>query len=151
MDLADIDAEWLVSTAPSARLYVYQMPVYDNVDLLDAYTKVVSDNIVDVANISLSRAENNNVDMALSLVPIFQQGAAEGIRLRISVRRRQCGLGPESTLPPDPRRLADGIAVGAVNAIVSGGKIVALSGMPNSGGGIWSCSRCSKSRRATKG
>jgi subtilase family serine protease len=137
VDLADINAEWLVSTAPGARLYVYEMPVYDNVDLLDAYTKVVSDNIVDVANISLSRAENNNVDMALSLVPIFQQGAAEGITFEdISFGGVNAGLVPNRAFPLIPADMADGIAVGAVNAIVSGGKIVALSGMPNSGGGV---------------
>ena len=136
-DLADIDAEWLVSMAPAAKFYVYQMPVYDNVNLLDAYTKVVSDNIADVANISLSRAENNNVDMALSLVPIFQQGAAEGITFEdISFGGVNAGLVPNRIFPLIPADMADGIAVGAVNAITSGGKIVAISGMPNSGGGV---------------
>jgi subtilase family serine protease len=152
VDLADINAEWLVSTAPAARLYVYQMPVYDNVDLLDAYTKVVSDNIVDVANISLSRAENNNIDMALSLVPIFQQGAAEGITFEdISFGGVNAGLVPDRAFPLIPADMADGIAVGAVNAIVSGGKIVALSGMPDSGGGVSELFPVFKEQQGIKG
>jgi subtilase family serine protease len=137
VDLADINAEWLVSTAPGAKLYVYEMPAYDNVNLLDAYTKVVQDNVVDVANISLSRSENNDVDMALSLVPIFQQGAAQGISFEdISFGGLNGGAVPNRLFPLIPADMPDGIAVGAVNAIVNGGKIVALSGMPNSGGGI---------------
>jgi subtilase family serine protease len=151
-DLADIDAEWLVSMAPGAKFYVYQMPVYDNVNLLDAYTKVVSDNIADVANISLSRAENNNVDMALSLVPIFQQGAAEGITFEdISFGGVSAGLVPNRLFPLIPADMADGIAVGAVNAITSGGKIVAISGMPNSGGGVSELFPVFKQQKAVKG
>lgn len=47
--------------------------------------------------------------------------------------------------------MADGIAVGAVNAIVSGGKIVALSGMPNSGGGISELFPVFKEQKGYKG
>jgi subtilase family serine protease len=137
VDLADIDAEWLVATAPGARLYVYQMPVYDNVDLVDAYAKIVQDNVVDVANISLSRYENANVTMALSLVPIFQQGAAQGISFEDISFGGVSGAGIANRLfPLIPADLADGVAVGSVNAIVAGGKISALSGLPNSGGGV---------------
>ena len=151
-DLADIDAEWIVSTSPGAKYYVYQMPVYDNVNLLDAYTKVVSDNIADVANISLSRSENNNVDMALSLVPIFQQGAAEGITfMDISFGGVSGCLVPNRLFPLIPADMADGIAVGAANAITSGGKIVALSGMPNSGGGVSELFPVFKQQKNVKG
>jgi subtilase family serine protease len=151
-DLADIDAEWLVGMAPGAKFYVYQMPVYDNVNLLDAYTKVVSDNIVDVANISLSRCENNNVNMALSLPQIFQQGAAEGITFNdISFGGVSGCFVPNRLFPLIPADMADGIAVGAANAITSGGKVVAISGMPNSGGGVSELFPVMKQQKNVKG
>ena len=136
-DLANIDAEWLVGTAPGASFYVYSMPEFNNVNLVDAYSKIVQDNIVDAANISLSNLENNNVDLALALVPIFQQAAAQGISLEdISFGGLNGGLVTNRPFPLVPADMSDGVAVGGVNAIVTGGRIAALSGMPNSGGGI---------------
>jgi subtilase family serine protease len=152
VDLADIDAEWLLSTAPGASFYVYEMPNYDNVNLLDAYTKLVQDNVADVANISLSRCENAQVDMALSLVPIFQQGAAQGITFEdVSFGGVSGCFVPNRLFPLIPADMADGIAVGGVNAIVGGGKILALSGMPGSGGGISEMFPRLPEQRAIKG
>jgi subtilase family serine protease len=136
-DLANIDAEWILGTAPGVHLYAYQMPVYNNVGLLDAYTKVVEDNVVDVANISLSRCENSQVDMALSLVPIFQQGAAQGISFENVSFGGVSGCFVKNRLfPLIPADMQDGLAVGSTNAIENAGKLVAQSGMPNSGGGV---------------
>jgi subtilase family serine protease len=137
-DLADIDAEWIVASAPGAQLYAYDMAAFSDLGLVDAYNQVVSDNVVDVVNTSLSRCESDTPLLALAVQPILEQGAAQGIAFEavsfggVNV----CGI-PDILFPLVPADSADNLDVAGSNAIEDAqAEIVAQTGMPGSGGGI---------------
>jgi subtilase family serine protease len=137
-DLALIDAEWIVAAAPGVSLYAYNMSAFSDLGLVDAYNQVVSDNIVDVVNTSLSRCESDTVNLALAVQPIIKQGAAQGIAFEsvafggVNV----CGI-PDFLFSLIPADSADSLAVGGSNVIENAdGEIIAQTGMPKSGGAI---------------
>ncbi len=137
-DLADIDAEWIVGSAPGVSLYEYDMAQFNDLTMVDALNQVVSDNLVDVVNTSLSRCETDAVLLALAVQPVLEQGAALGISFEtvsfggVNV----CGI-PDILFPLVPADSADELAVAGSNVIEDGdGEIIAQTGMPGSGGGI---------------
>ena len=137
-DLADIDAEWIVAAAPGVQLYAYDMAAFDDLGLVDAYNQVVSDNIVDVVNTSLSRCEYEEVLLALAVQPILEQGAAQGIAFEtVSFGGvNACGI-PDVLFPLVPADSPDTLDVAGSNVIEDArGEIVAQTGMPGSGGGV---------------
>jgi len=137
-DLADIDAEWIVGTAPGVQLYAYDMAQYSDLTFVDALNQVVTDNVVDVVNTSLSRCESDTVVLALAVQPILEEGAAQGISFEtvsfggVNV----CGI-PDILFPLVPADSPDELDVAGSNVIEDGhGEIIAQTGMPGSGGGI---------------
>jgi subtilase family serine protease len=137
-DLADIDAEWIVASAPGAQLYAYDMAAFTDLGLVDAYNQVVSDNVVDVVNTSLSRCESDDPLLALAVPSILEQGAAQGIAFEavsfggVNV----CGI-PDILLPLVPADSPDNLDVAGSNVIEDdNAEIIAQTGMPGSGGGI---------------
>jgi hypothetical protein len=52
---------------------------FNDIGLVDAYNQVVTDNVVDVVNTSLSRCEYEEVLLAFAVQPILEQGAVQGI------------------------------------------------------------------------
>lgn len=137
-DVADIDSEWILSTAPGVRLYVYDISAFSPTTFVDAFNKVVSDNIADVANTSLSTCESDTIDTVLALQPILKQGAAQGIAFEAPSFgiQSQCGI-PDTLFPVVPADSGDVLAVGGANAIEDGDQeVVAQSAQSMSGGGV---------------
>lgn len=137
-DLADIDAEWILAAAPGIQLYAYDMSAFTDLGLVDAYNQVVSDNVVDVVNTSLSRCEYDEVLLALAVQPILEQGAAQGIAFEsvsfggVNV----CGI-PDVLFPLVPADSPDTLDVAGSNVIEDArGEVIAQTGMPGSGGGV---------------
>jgi subtilase family serine protease len=137
-DLADIDAEWIVGVAPGVQLYAYDMSAFSDLTFVDALNQVVTDDIVDVVNTSLSRCESDTVVLAIAIQPILEQGAAQGQSFEtVSFGGvNACGI-PDILFPLVPADSPDELDVAGSNVIEDAqGEIVAQTGMPGSGGGI---------------
>lgn len=137
-DLADIDTEWIVGTAPGVRLYIYEMAVFAGTFFVDALNKIVSDNIADVANTSLSTCESDTPNLALAIQPILKQGAAQGIAFEVPSfgNYTQCPI-PDTLFPIVPADSQDVLAVSGTNAITDAdGEIVAETAQHMAGGGV---------------
>lgn len=78
---ATLDAQTLVSLAPGAALYVYEMPsIQSNTYITDTYNQVVSDNKVDTLNSCFGVPEGAlPLSTAKAWDAIAEQGAAKGI------------------------------------------------------------------------
>ncbi|HTU82458.1 MAG TPA: protease pro-enzyme activation domain-containing protein [Candidatus Acidoferrales bacterium] len=140
--LSDADAEWILAAAPGVTLTDYVADGYGLWNFVATIQKVVSDNQVDVVNLSDGGCEALEPTVALAISPIFEQGAAQGIAFESLQTNAGCrdpfGNGKSYPLP-FPMTPADspyGLAVGSSNAIENGDSVVAESGWSQSGGGV---------------
>jgi subtilase family serine protease len=86
---ASLDTQMSLGTAPGAREILYDMPDLTNAEIIDAYTAVDEDNIVDVVSSSFGECEldftaayNGGTDftaLLTTLHSLFRQGNAQGI------------------------------------------------------------------------
>ena len=86
---ASLDTQMSLGTAPGAKEIVYDMPSLSDADILDAYSLVNEDNLVDVVSSSFGECEqdflaknNGGTDFTFILKQmhaLFQQGNAQGI------------------------------------------------------------------------
>jgi subtilase family serine protease len=77
---ATLDVETIVSLAPGTALYVYELPTLQNRPVLDAYNRVVSDDLVDTLNSSFGDCEQlMHGQFSRAVDAIIEQAAAEGI------------------------------------------------------------------------
>ena len=77
---ASLDVQTIVSLAPGTALYVYELPDLEDGTVIDAYNRVVNDNVVDSLNSSFADCEREGGGhLARSLDAIETQGTAEGI------------------------------------------------------------------------
>jgi subtilase family serine protease len=85
---ATLDVESLVGDAPGVGLYMYETPDFGDAGsltyVLDAYNKVVDDNIVGSLNSSFGTCENGDLTYSETLDHIAEQGAALGITFHAS-------------------------------------------------------------------
>jgi subtilase family serine protease len=86
---ASLDTQMSLGTAPGAREILYDMPSLTDADVMDAYTAVDEDNLVDVVSSSFGECEldftaaaNGGEDFTFILRQfhaLFEQGNAQGI------------------------------------------------------------------------
>jgi subtilase family serine protease len=86
---ASLDAQMSLGTAPGAREIIYDMPELSDDAILDAYTAVDEDNVVDVVSSSFGECEldftaaynggNDLTGLLKTFHALFQQGNAQGI------------------------------------------------------------------------
>lgn len=76
---AAIDAEQILGVAPGVAYYVYELPSFSNLGVIDGLRAVVSDNRVDVVNIAFGGCETRLGEAALLEDEYFKLGAAEGM------------------------------------------------------------------------
>lgn len=76
---ATLDLETIASLAPNANVIVYETPDLDDMAILDAYTKILSDGKASVANSSFSGCDTGDRSFITTSNAIAQQGAATGV------------------------------------------------------------------------
>jgi len=79
-----IDTETTSSLAPAANIDVYLITSLDDAPIEDAYNRVISDNIVDVASSSFGGCELGDTPFAAATNAIAEQGVALGITFTAS-------------------------------------------------------------------
>ncbi len=135
---ATLDAEWILSMAPGASLFTYQMPFLSNNGIVDAFNAVASDDSVNVVNFAVGACEVSGGDLELAIEPIIAQIAALGISVE-SVAfggANLCGA-PPLVLPMAPANLDTVTAVGGSSAFIDQtGKLIAQSPLSSSNGGV---------------
>jgi kumamolisin len=79
-----IDTETTSSLAPAANIDLYLITSLDDAPIEDAYNRVISDNIVDVASSSFGGCELGDTPFAAATNAIAEQGVALGITFTAS-------------------------------------------------------------------
>lgn len=135
---ADDDVEWIVAAAPGVAVYDYEVPFLSAAHIVDAYAQLVSDNLVDVVNTSFGACEIDVPDFVLAVMPVLEQGAAQGISFEnVAFNTANCGEIPGVRSPMTPADSPYGLAVGGANVILdASGHFLGATGFHSSGGGI---------------
>lgn len=86
---ASLDVQEALGGAPGAHVYLYTIPSLSNQNIIDAYARIINDNVVDVVSSSFGECElaytaayNNGLDETEALEfehELFLQGNAQGI------------------------------------------------------------------------
>jgi kumamolisin len=134
---ADYDFEWLYATAPGATMYDYEIPALSIGGILDGLGQIVSDDKVDVVNISFAACENFTT-LAYGGLPLVAQAAAEGIAFESIAFGGSAYCGFQGiAMPQFPADGPDGLAVGGNSTITNpSGAAIGVSGYVGSGGGV---------------
>jgi kumamolisin len=132
-----LDVETIVSNAPGTALYVYEFPSFNSLQYItDAYTQVVSDNIVDTANSSFGGCETGLGSAPQAWDKLAQQGAVKGITFHASTGdagSNSCsGLGLQA---PASGPHFSGIG-GTTLVVDANGNYTSETGWNGSGGGV---------------
>jgi hypothetical protein len=92
---ASLDTQMSLGTAPGAREILYDMPDLTNAEIIDAYTAVDEDNIVDVVSSSFGECEldftaayNGGTDFTALLTTLHSLSGRATLRVSPSSRAR---------------------------------------------------------------
>jgi kumamolisin len=150
---SETDVEWLSALAPGADIYLYQVNNTTDfaVGALDGYNRVVSDNFVDVVNITneYSICEALEVNLVLLQNEIFEQGSATGMTF---VSNAQSCQAPYTNLPTEPADSPGVLGVTESTLFTDAhGNRVAETALLSEGGGVSALEPAPPEQLAIKG
>lgn len=135
-EAANIDAEWIVGTAPGASLFTYQLPNLAGYSLVDGFNAIASDDFMNIVHIPIAGCETNLANLELALAPILDQAAVQGITFEAITFGSALACSTPG-LPTGYANLDSVTGVGASNAIIdASGRLVGEAPSIQSSGGV---------------
>lgn len=129
---AYLDVETVAGLAPGAHIYIYQMPDLQDQSIADAYSKIDSDGLVQVANSSFGGCETPG----LPEDPFIAQGAQAGITYVAS-------SGDSGNVCDNAAQVGASWPASNPNVVAAGGTETLISGRyPVTSDTVWNDSSC---------